>query len=251
MLIWSTTGRGKANNAHMYCCPLQLNLMGFLYSNRTLLFSVLFTRYGYNGIVFGRPDLFRLLDSHIPQGKILMGKRVLSTSQTEEGVMVRCSDGSTYHGDVLVGADGAYSSIRQCMHKSLKEKGMLPKSDSEKLKFDQHCVVGITNELNPERFPILKEDPCEVYGIIGKKRPYTVRLLEVAVQCPFYRSKRAFILGILFFRGKRCSHGKKGSTCKKRERGHSSVARTPRGYSSSSVPCFDSVNWSVGMFMQH
>ncbi|KAF9359568.1 hypothetical protein BGX34_008286 [Mortierella sp. NVP85] len=136
-------------------------------------------RYGYNGIVFGRPDLFRLLDSHIPQGKILMGKRVLSTSQTEDGVMVRCSDGSTYHGDVLVGADGAYSSVRQCMHKSLKEKGMLPKSDSEKLKFDQHCVVGITDELSPERFPILKEDPCEVYGIIGKKRPYTIWLIPI------------------------------------------------------------------------
>jgi 2-polyprenyl-6-methoxyphenol hydroxylase-like FAD-dependent oxidoreductase len=131
-------------------------------------------RYGYPNVVFGRPDLFQMLTSHIPSGKILMGKRILSSSQTELGVMVRCSDGSSYHGDVLVGADGAYSSVRQCMHKTLKEKGMLPKSDSEKLKFDQHCVVGITDELDPERFPILKEDLCEVYGVIGKKRPYTV-----------------------------------------------------------------------------
>jgi len=132
-----------------------------------------------------------------------MGKRVLSTSQTEDGVMIRCSDGSTYHGDVLVGADGAYSSVRQCMHKSLKEKGMLPKSDSEKLKFDQHCVVGITDELSPERFPILKEDPCEVYGIIGKKRPYTVRLLDVVVQ---YLS--ILQLETRSFRGNRCCLGK-------------------------------------------
>lgn len=140
------------------------------------ILSPCFTRYGYHSLVFGRPDLFKMLESHVPQGKILMGKRVLSTSQTEEGVLVRCSDGSTYHGDVLVGADGAYSSVRQCMHKSLKEKGILPKSDSEKLKFDQHCVVGITDELSPEKFPILKEDPCELFGVIGKKRPYTVRL---------------------------------------------------------------------------
>ncbi|KAG0006411.1 hypothetical protein BGZ65_008396 [Modicella reniformis] len=136
-------------------------------------------RYGYHSVVFGRPDLFKMLDSHIPPEKILMGKRVLSTSQTEEGVLVRCSDGTTYHGDVLVGADGAYSSIRQCMHKTLKEKGMLPKSDSEKLKFDQHCVVGITDELDPEKFPILKEDLCELYGVIGKKRPYTIWLVPI------------------------------------------------------------------------
>ncbi|KAG0216579.1 hypothetical protein BGX31_000596 [Mortierella sp. GBA43] len=136
-------------------------------------------RYGYHGVVFGRPDLFKLLVAQIPPGKLLMGKRVLSTSQTEEGALVRCSDGTTYHGDVLVGADGAYSSIRQCMHKGLKEKGMLPKSDSEKLKFDQHCVVGITDELSPEKFPILKEDPCELFGIIGKKRPYTIWLIPI------------------------------------------------------------------------
>ncbi|KAI1314657.1 hypothetical protein EDD11_001910 [Mortierella claussenii] len=130
-------------------------------------------------VVFGRPDLFKMLVSHIPSHKLLMSKRILSTSQTELGVLVRCSDGSTFHGDVLVGADGAYSSIRQCMHKSLKEKGLLPKSDSEQLKFDQHCVVGITNELDPERYPILKEDYCELFGVIGKKRPYTIWLIPI------------------------------------------------------------------------
>ncbi|KAF9111341.1 hypothetical protein BGX27_005043 [Mortierella sp. AM989] len=130
-------------------------------------------------VVFGRPDLFKVLVSHIPAGKLLMGKRVLSTSQTDFGVMIRCSDGSSYQGDILVGADGAYSSVRQCMHKSLSAKGMLPRSDSEKLKFDQHCVVGITDELCPERFPALKSKFSEMYGIIGKKRPYTLWLIPI------------------------------------------------------------------------
>ncbi|KAI8603104.1 hypothetical protein EDD21DRAFT_352157 [Dissophora ornata] len=136
-------------------------------------------RYGYNNIVFGRPDLFKVLVRHIPPAKLLMGKRILSTSQTELGVMVRCSDGSTYHGDILVGADGAYSSVRQCMHKSLKDDGMLPRADSEKLKFDQHCVVGITDELSPERFPILKAESCEIFGVLGKKQPYTIWLIPI------------------------------------------------------------------------
>ncbi|KAG0259304.1 hypothetical protein BG011_002725 [Mortierella polycephala] len=136
-------------------------------------------RYGYHSIVFGRPDLFKLLVAHIPDGRILMSKRVLSTSQTEEGILVRCSDGSIYHGDILVGADGAYSSVRQCMHKSLKDKGLLPRSDSQQLKFDQHCVVGITDEMDPEKYLTLKDKVCELYGIVGNKRPYTLWLIPI------------------------------------------------------------------------
>ncbi|KAF9422892.1 hypothetical protein BGZ76_003716, partial [Entomortierella beljakovae] len=130
-------------------------------------------RYGYHSVVIGRPDLFKVLVSHILPGRLHMGKRVLSTNQTEFSVVVRCSDGSSFRGDILVGADGAYSSIRQCMHKSLKEIGLMHKSDSEKLKFDQQCVVGITDELSPEKFPILKEKHSEIYGIVGNKKPYT------------------------------------------------------------------------------
>ncbi|KAF9571693.1 hypothetical protein EC968_000290 [Mortierella alpina] len=136
-------------------------------------------RYGYPGVLFGRPDLFKVLAAHIPDGKLLMSKRILSTSQTEEGVMVRCSDNSIYHGDILVGADGAYSSVRQCMHKSLKEKGLLSKADSQQLKFDQHCVVGITDPLSAEKYPILRDQTCDVYGIMGSKRPYTVWLIPI------------------------------------------------------------------------
>ncbi|KAF9991005.1 hypothetical protein BGZ75_007188 [Mortierella antarctica] len=136
-------------------------------------------RYGYPGVLFGRPDLFKVLAAHIPDGKLLMSKRILSTSQTEEGVMVRCSDNSIYHGDILVGADGAYSSVRQCMHKSLKDKGLLSKADSQQLKFDQHCVVGITDPLSAEKYPILRDQTCDVYGIMGSKRPYTVWLIPI------------------------------------------------------------------------
>ncbi|KAG0313217.1 hypothetical protein BGZ99_009020 [Dissophora globulifera] len=136
-------------------------------------------RYGYNDVVVGRPDLLEMLVRHIPRAKLLMGKRVLSTSQTEHGVLVRCSDSSMYQGDILVGADGAYSSIRQLMHKRLKETGLLPRADSERLKFDQYCVVGITDELSPDKYPVLQKDICELYGVIGKKQPYTMWLIPI------------------------------------------------------------------------
>ncbi|KAG0025155.1 hypothetical protein BGZ82_010195, partial [Podila clonocystis] len=136
-------------------------------------------RYGYYSVVFGRPDLFEILVARIPSERLIMGKRILSVTHTGIEVMVRCSDSSVYHGDILVGADGAYSAVRQCMHRDLKSMGMLPRSDSEPLKFDQNCVVGITNSLPADKFPALKEQVCELYGIMGNKRPYTIWLIPI------------------------------------------------------------------------
>ncbi|KAF9325570.1 hypothetical protein BG006_010960 [Podila minutissima] len=136
-------------------------------------------RYGYPSVVFGRPDLFEILVTRIPSERLLMGKRILSVTHTGIEVMVRCSDNSVYHGDILVGADGAYSAVRQCMHRDLKSMGLLPRCDSEPLKFDQNCVVGITNPLPADKFPALKEKVCEFYGIMGNKRPYTIWLIPI------------------------------------------------------------------------
>ncbi|KAG0311566.1 hypothetical protein BGZ97_011801 [Linnemannia gamsii] len=130
-------------------------------------------------VVFGRPDLLKLLVSRIPPGKLILGKRILSTARTEFGVLVRCADNSAYEGDILVGADGAYSSIRQNMYKELKDKKMLPRSDSKPLKFDQNIVVGITDELDPEKYSALRQDFAEIHGIIGNKAPYTMWLIPI------------------------------------------------------------------------
>ncbi|KAK5828842.1 hypothetical protein F5H01DRAFT_10594 [Linnemannia elongata] len=136
-------------------------------------------RYGYYSVVFGRPELLKLLVSRIPPGKLILGKRILTTARTEFGVLVRCSDNSAYEGDILVGADGAYSSIRQNMYKELKDKKMLPRSDSKPLKFDQNIVVGITDELDPEKYSALRQEFAEIHGIIGNKAPYTMWLIPI------------------------------------------------------------------------
>ncbi|KAF9155700.1 hypothetical protein BG015_008931 [Linnemannia schmuckeri] len=136
-------------------------------------------RYGYYSVVFGRPELLKLLVSRIPPGKLILGKRILTTARTEFGVLVRCSDNSAYEGDILVGADGAYSSIRQNMYKELKDKKMLPRSDSKPLKFDQNIVVGITDELDPEKYSALRQDFAQIHGIIGNKAPYTMWLIPI------------------------------------------------------------------------
>ncbi|KAG0057477.1 hypothetical protein BGZ83_010045, partial [Gryganskiella cystojenkinii] len=77
-------------------------------------------RYGYSTLVLPRPAFYNVLLRGIPKQKILLGKRVLSSTQSHHGVLVRCADGSTYSGDILVGADGANSAVRQNLYRQLE-----------------------------------------------------------------------------------------------------------------------------------
>ncbi|KAG0331369.1 hypothetical protein BG004_001696 [Podila humilis] len=111
---------------------------------------------GAEEYIVARPDLYDLLLRQIPKEKLHMNKKVLNFLQNDLGTMIRCHDGSSYHGDILVGADGAYSAVRQHLYKVLKEKNKLPKSDDVALPFDNICLVGQTQVLDPEEFPELK-----------------------------------------------------------------------------------------------
>ncbi|KAF9332303.1 hypothetical protein BG006_004823 [Podila minutissima] len=106
--------------------------------------------------IVARPDLYNLLLRQIPKENIHMGKKVLSTLQNEHGVVIRCSDDSTYGGDILVGADGAYSAVRQHLYVQLKKEKRLPSSDDVPMPFSCVCLVGQTKVLDPEEFPDLK-----------------------------------------------------------------------------------------------
>lgn len=74
--------------------------------------------------------------------------------QNKEGVMIRCADGTTYHGDILVGADGAYSGVRQHLYKTLHEQNALPPSDAKDLSKGYICMVGTTDPMDPENTPM-------------------------------------------------------------------------------------------------
>jgi len=49
------------------------------------------------------------------KSKILLNKNITSVEQSDNGVTVKCDDGTSYHGDVLAGADGVRSKIREEM----------------------------------------------------------------------------------------------------------------------------------------
>jgi len=127
-------------------------------------------------MVLSRPDLHQILLSHVPSQKILNGKRIISTTQDDFGVSCHCADGSVYQGDILIGADGAYSAVRHSLYKDMKAHGNLPRQDFNPIKLDQVVVVGITEPLDPTAYPLLEEDVSQFRIVLGgQENAYTVR----------------------------------------------------------------------------
>ncbi|KAG0067400.1 hypothetical protein BGZ90_001006 [Linnemannia elongata] len=135
---------------------------------------------GYPDYMVGRPELHTLLLRQIPPEKVHYGKRVLTIKEEDNRVKVITADGSSFEGDILVGADGAYSAVRQRLYEALRKEGKLPKSDQEDLPFSCTCLVGQTKPLDPEKYPLVKEPLCQFLTTLGKDKPYSWALFTTA-----------------------------------------------------------------------
>ncbi|KAF9585756.1 hypothetical protein BGW38_000880 [Lunasporangiospora selenospora] len=135
-------------------------------------------RYGEAGYFLARPVLHELLASLIPTEKLKMGTKVVSIIQDKDGVTVNCDNGSTYRGDILVGADGARSSVRRSLFEQLDREGLLPESDKGELEFTNTCIVGTTNPMDPEKYPFHKKNDTHYVVVMDDKIPFTVGLAK-------------------------------------------------------------------------
>jgi salicylate hydroxylase len=75
-------------------------------------------KYGYPYITVFRPDLLRVLGDRVralKPGAVRLGARAVDASQTADGVTLQLGDGSSIHGDVLVGADGVHTRTREAL----------------------------------------------------------------------------------------------------------------------------------------
>ncbi|KAF9096596.1 hypothetical protein BGX29_008520 [Mortierella sp. GBA35] len=142
---------------------------------------------GYDSLVVTRSDLLELLVSQIPSHKIHFSKQIVSFTANKDEVVIRCADDTTYNGDILIGADGAFSKVRELLYKQVAKKGILPRHDAvamaadvaaasiaastavddvnvtveaegEALKGGHIHLVGVTRALDVEKFPVLLED---------------------------------------------------------------------------------------------
>ncbi|KAK3816922.1 MAG: hypothetical protein JOS17DRAFT_758561 [Linnemannia elongata] len=144
-----------------------------LYPQRATDFRPIEEFTGYGQYIVARPQLYELLFKQVPAHKIHLGKRVLNISEKDDKVTVHLSNNQTFEGDIIVGADGAYSAVRQRMYEQLKVEGKLPNSDLEELPFSCTCLLGQTRVLDPKEFPIVEEEKCQVVSILSDNKPFT------------------------------------------------------------------------------
>ncbi|KAF9129138.1 hypothetical protein BGW39_004445 [Mortierella sp. 14UC] len=128
---------------------------------------------GYERMVFSRPELHDLLLAKIPAEKIHLSKKVVSMIQDDDAVAVRCQDKSVYVADLLVGADGAYSGVRQSMYARLDRDNLLPECDKRSLNKGYFCLVGTTDGLDPAKFPQLRKTYSDASLMISDNSPHS------------------------------------------------------------------------------
>lgn len=77
-----------------------------------------------------RCEALRTLYQHIQfKDRLRTGTAVVSYAQEANRVSVQASDGLTYHGDILIGADGIHSRVRQIMSEEVRTQN--PKLSQE------------------------------------------------------------------------------------------------------------------------
>ncbi|KAF9167533.1 hypothetical protein DFQ27_007670 [Actinomortierella ambigua] len=137
-------------------------------------------RYGYASIGMARPDFIEFLLRHVNKEKLLWSKKILSTEQNAEGVSVTCADGSVYKGDILIGADGAYSTVREHMYRQMQAEGVtVPEADLLPLRFEMYCNVGVAYGLDPAKYSCFDSKWVELDGTLASDEPFTIWVLPV------------------------------------------------------------------------
>lgn len=125
-------------------------------------------------ILFSRPQMHQLFLSKIPREKLHLGKKIESIEDSGENVTIHCADGSSASGDVLVGADGAYSGVRASLFKTMAEKCLLPEADKEELSVGHICMVGTTKPLEDSKYEALKDNFSHFERIMMQDTPHSV-----------------------------------------------------------------------------
>lgn len=90
------------------------------------------------------------------QAKLLPNKKVSSLNKTKDGVVVRCIDGTSYEGTLVIGADGAYSAVRKHMATmDSQQDGHDGHSTTEQQQDDKELPYLTTYRCFWMRFPLL------------------------------------------------------------------------------------------------
>ncbi|KAK5659731.1 hypothetical protein OQA88_942 [Cercophora sp. LCS_1] len=132
----------------------------------TLWFTHFKENHGAYPRVISRHDLMRILHDSLPpsaQSKLLPSKKVVSVSTSPTGVSVTCADGTIHNGTIIVGADGAHSTVRSQMRLSALSttSSSIPTTNDEKPFLTTYRSMWIRFPTIP---PIVPGDASETHG---------------------------------------------------------------------------------------
>lgn len=120
----------------------------------------MFLQYRLSNLLVCQADFQNMILSKIPPSKVHMSKKITSVQQNTDSVTTHCPDDSTYHGNILVGADDAYSAIRKSLYKELDDEGLLLNENKEEMPTVLLSMVGTTKSL--------ESGSCKVLGVEGR-----------------------------------------------------------------------------------
>ncbi|SCO87788.1 related to hydroxylase [Fusarium oxysporum] len=104
-------------------------------------------RVGYPSIFIDRQMLLQVLYRNLKhKDRVLTKKRVSRVELVDGGVQACTQDGSVYEGDIVVGADGIHSAVRDEMWRLGKEQspGYFPEDENSRVPVSTRCIFGIS-----------------------------------------------------------------------------------------------------------
>ncbi|KAI0187297.1 hypothetical protein EV127DRAFT_393552 [Xylaria flabelliformis] len=83
-------------------------------------------------VIYHRPELVKIMYEGLPpeaKKKVLTQKKVVKIDQDKETVLVSCADGSSYSGNIVIGADGVHSRTREQLRQAMIRAGQEAECD--------------------------------------------------------------------------------------------------------------------------
>ncbi|RAL10212.1 FAD-dependent oxidoreductase [Aspergillus homomorphus CBS 101889] len=130
-------------------------------------------RHGYPAMWVDRQVLLQTLHDHITdRSKLLPNKRITRVKHLDDGVQVTTTDGTCYTGDILVGADGAHSTVRKAIVARAADLGLGPEYfEEEHIPSTYDCIFGLS-PYNPAL--TIANEPGTLQFILGDHHSYVL-----------------------------------------------------------------------------
>ncbi|KAI8065536.1 hypothetical protein BC940DRAFT_214696, partial [Gongronella butleri] len=110
------------------------------------IFEKLGAIFGYNFTFTTRQLLLQLMYDAVPdKSKLLPNKKVKVIQETKDGVVIETTDGAVYKGDMVIGADGVHSIVRDHIFNAIGEEKAL--KEKKRMTATYACIYGISDSV--------------------------------------------------------------------------------------------------------